>query len=268
MCGSADQIASITLPDSTSYGTVALGRGMYDYGFFSFESKADFLRRSEEYWNPDKTRFWQDAGVDLVIDRREGYLLLGHGRAPAGRPAPQRRDVQPRPPQSGAHRRAGAGDAALRHRQPPLPGARPHRAGGGARGHLPAEPAPRGLRLGRRRGDGHRHQDRPAHPPEAQDRLDPQGLPRAHGPRGGHRRRALLGALPLRPAGGVRPGAVQRPRRDGGGARRRRRGRRGDRDDPGDVRLPAARSRATCRPSSGSASATARSTSRTRCRPG
>ena len=48
---------------------------MYDYGFFSFEDKADFLRRSEEFWNPDKTRFWQDAGVDLVIDRREGYLF-------------------------------------------------------------------------------------------------------------------------------------------------------------------------------------------------
>ena len=48
---------------------------MYDYGFFSFEDKADFLRRSEEFWNPDKTRFWQDAGVDLVIDRREGYCF-------------------------------------------------------------------------------------------------------------------------------------------------------------------------------------------------
>ncbi len=48
---------------------------MYDYDFFSFESKADFLRRSEQFWNPDKTRFWQDAGVDLVIDRREGYLF-------------------------------------------------------------------------------------------------------------------------------------------------------------------------------------------------
>ena len=48
---------------------------MYEYGFFSYESKADFLRRSEEFWNPDKTRFWQDAGVDLVIDRREGYCF-------------------------------------------------------------------------------------------------------------------------------------------------------------------------------------------------
>src|SRR3974390_2309254 len=50
-------------------------RTMYDYGFFSYDSKADFLRRSEEFWNPDKTRFWQDAGVDLVIDRREGYFF-------------------------------------------------------------------------------------------------------------------------------------------------------------------------------------------------
>jgi acetylornithine/succinyldiaminopimelate/putrescine aminotransferase len=48
---------------------------MYDYGFFSYDSKADFLRKSEEFWNPDKTRFWQEAGVDLVIDRREGYLF-------------------------------------------------------------------------------------------------------------------------------------------------------------------------------------------------
>ena len=54
---------------------VCRGRSMYDYGFFSYDSKADFLRRSEEFWNPDKTRFWQDAGVDLVIDRREGYFF-------------------------------------------------------------------------------------------------------------------------------------------------------------------------------------------------
>ena len=48
---------------------------MYDYGFFSYDSKADFLRKSEEFWNPDKTRFWQEAGIDLVIDRREGYVF-------------------------------------------------------------------------------------------------------------------------------------------------------------------------------------------------
>ena len=29
----------------------------------------------EEFWNPGKTQFWIDAGVDLVIDRREGYFI-------------------------------------------------------------------------------------------------------------------------------------------------------------------------------------------------
>ncbi len=40
-----------------------------------FGSKAELLERSKEYWNPDKTAFWVDSGVDLVIDRREGYLF-------------------------------------------------------------------------------------------------------------------------------------------------------------------------------------------------
>ena len=39
------------------------------------KAKLDFLEASKTYWNPDKTQFWQDAGVDLVIDRREGYCL-------------------------------------------------------------------------------------------------------------------------------------------------------------------------------------------------
>ena len=39
------------------------------------EAKREFLERSKEFWNPDKTRFWQDAGIDLVVDRREGYCL-------------------------------------------------------------------------------------------------------------------------------------------------------------------------------------------------
>jgi len=37
--------------------------------------KLEFLEQSKTFWNPDKTRFWQDVGVDLVIDRREGYCL-------------------------------------------------------------------------------------------------------------------------------------------------------------------------------------------------
>jgi acetylornithine/succinyldiaminopimelate/putrescine aminotransferase len=48
---------------------------MYDYGTFSFESKTQVLERAKTYWNPDKTQFWTDAGVDLVIDRREAYFL-------------------------------------------------------------------------------------------------------------------------------------------------------------------------------------------------
>lgn len=48
---------------------------MYDYGTFSFESKTQVLERAKTFWNPDKTQFWTDAGVDLVIDRREDYFL-------------------------------------------------------------------------------------------------------------------------------------------------------------------------------------------------
>lgn len=40
-----------------------------------FASKEDFFARSKRFWNPHKTQFWRDAGVDLVIDRREGYFM-------------------------------------------------------------------------------------------------------------------------------------------------------------------------------------------------
>lgn len=48
---------------------------MYDYGTFAFSSKAEVLEQAKKFWNPDKTQFWTDSGVDLVIDRREGYHL-------------------------------------------------------------------------------------------------------------------------------------------------------------------------------------------------
>ena len=48
---------------------------MFDYGHFRFDSKQELFEKSIRYWNPDKTRFWQKAGIDLVIDRREGYCL-------------------------------------------------------------------------------------------------------------------------------------------------------------------------------------------------
>jgi acetylornithine/succinyldiaminopimelate/putrescine aminotransferase len=34
------------------------------------------LDKARRYWNPGKTKFWSDAGIPLVIDRREGYLLF------------------------------------------------------------------------------------------------------------------------------------------------------------------------------------------------
>ncbi|AQA05090.1 aspartate aminotransferase family protein [Mycobacterium sp. MS1601] len=47
----------------------------HQYGLFQYESKAEVLDKSAEYWNPAKTQFWVDSNVDLVIDRREGYFL-------------------------------------------------------------------------------------------------------------------------------------------------------------------------------------------------
>jgi len=48
---------------------------VFDYGFFRFDSKDALLKKAAEYWNPGKTKFWQDAGTPMVIDRREGYCL-------------------------------------------------------------------------------------------------------------------------------------------------------------------------------------------------
>ena len=39
------------------------------------QEKLEFLEKSKTFWNPNKTQFWQDVGVDLVIDKREGYFL-------------------------------------------------------------------------------------------------------------------------------------------------------------------------------------------------
>ena len=36
-------------------------------------AKQEFIEKSKTFWNPNKTQFWQDQDVDLVIDRREGY---------------------------------------------------------------------------------------------------------------------------------------------------------------------------------------------------
>src|SRR6476620_4180706 len=41
----------------------------------SCASKQDMRAKSKHFWNPDKTQFWIDSGVPLVIDRREGYFI-------------------------------------------------------------------------------------------------------------------------------------------------------------------------------------------------
>jgi acetylornithine/succinyldiaminopimelate/putrescine aminotransferase len=48
---------------------------MFDYGMFKFSSKEEVIEKSIAYWNPGKTKFWRDAGIDLVIDKREGYVI-------------------------------------------------------------------------------------------------------------------------------------------------------------------------------------------------
>ncbi|HEY5113554.1 MAG TPA: aminotransferase class III-fold pyridoxal phosphate-dependent enzyme [Coriobacteriia bacterium] len=48
---------------------------VHDYGLFSYASKAEVLEKSKEFWNPDKTAFWSESGVPLVIDRREDYFI-------------------------------------------------------------------------------------------------------------------------------------------------------------------------------------------------
>ena len=48
---------------------------MFDYSGFTFSSKAEMIEKSIKYWNPGKTKFWATAGIDLVIDKREGYFI-------------------------------------------------------------------------------------------------------------------------------------------------------------------------------------------------
>src|SRR5215468_5443652 len=60
------------LSSRTCAATLGFGRMR---GVFLSEEKLEVLERSKKFWNPGKTQAWQDMGVDLVIDRREGYFL-------------------------------------------------------------------------------------------------------------------------------------------------------------------------------------------------
>jgi len=48
---------------------------MHDDDVYTVESKAEVLEKSRDFWNPGKTDFWSETGVDLVIDRRESYFI-------------------------------------------------------------------------------------------------------------------------------------------------------------------------------------------------
>ncbi len=48
---------------------------MADEPLIAFASKDEMLEKSKEFWNPDKTEFWQESGVPLVIDRRQEYFI-------------------------------------------------------------------------------------------------------------------------------------------------------------------------------------------------
>jgi len=40
-----------------------------------FENKRDVLKKSIDWWNPGKTKQWQEDRIDLVIGKREGYYF-------------------------------------------------------------------------------------------------------------------------------------------------------------------------------------------------
>ena len=40
---------------------------MFDYGHFRFESKQALFDKAVTFWNPDKTKFWQKAGVCVKV---------------------------------------------------------------------------------------------------------------------------------------------------------------------------------------------------------
>jgi hypothetical protein len=76
-----DETANFRRAPGSKYALMAAhhspnrGTEMFDYCLFSDQSKAEVIDKSIRSWNPEKTRFWLLAEVDLVIDRREGYFL-------------------------------------------------------------------------------------------------------------------------------------------------------------------------------------------------
>ena len=209
------------------------------------KAKDDFIARTVKVWNPGKTLQWQRDGVDLVIDRREGYFLHDMDG---------RRLID-------LHLNGGI--YSLGHRNPEVIAALKEGLDTSTSAttifpsiartmlaEMLAEAHARGtavfdVRLGRRRGDRHRAEERAPCDQAATAHLPAALLSRPYRPGGEGRRRPLLEALPL---GGRRgrgdEGALQRSRRDGARDHEGRRRLRDHRDDPGDLRLSDAEGRA------------------------
>lgn len=46
-----------------------------EYPLYGFANKNEIFKASEKYWNPNKTDFWINEGIPLVIGKREGYVF-------------------------------------------------------------------------------------------------------------------------------------------------------------------------------------------------
>lgn len=46
-----------------------------EYPMYGFANKEEIFDASRKYWNPDKTDFWINEGIPLVIGKREGYTF-------------------------------------------------------------------------------------------------------------------------------------------------------------------------------------------------
>ena len=221
-----------------------------------------------------------EPGQDSVLDRyrgrsgdrpARGLLPLGHGGQAPDRPAPQRRDLQPRAPQSrsgaGGHRQAMQRFDIGNHH---FPSRGAHRAGAGAWWTAPRLDHQGGLRLRRRRGHRHRAQERPARrlsgARSSRSSRPTTATPAWRSPPATTGSRRLFLVRPARRVRRRSRSTTSTPWRTRWPGRRRGRGDHGD--HPGDLRLPAAAARLPRGRQGARREVRHASTSPTRCRPG
>ena len=143
--------------------------------------KGETMRLFASHVSSGKARFYQDAGIDFVLGRREGpYLWDLDGENAPDRLPLQRRRLQFRPPQPGNHPGLAGQPAGTGYRQPP-PGQRTAcRTGRKAGAAHPGANALYRLWGERRRGDRPGDQAGARFHPPPKDRLGSRRLPWAH----------------------------------------------------------------------------------------